>query len=285
MSRPVKKLGRFLLRIIELYNSARVPKASAALSYYLTMTIFPLIICLYALLGKNYRSAMEILGFLEQFLSADTIRILRNFLVHVAGNNSRAILLTGVTVLLTSSSAAVRCLESTIGDMQGEQRYRGMREFLFSLLYSLAFLAAMYFAILVMFTGREILSRINNYLPFVDISGSWQWMRFVLLGGIELVLFWGVYEASNSRSDKCYSFPGAVLSTAAMVVVSYVFSIFIAASTRYPLVYGSLASVILLMFWLFLCCQVILVGAAFNVALRDALGLRKKRKEKEKLEE
>ena len=51
--------------------------------------------------------------------------------------------------------------------------------------------------------------------------------------------------------------------------MSWVFSVFIAVSARYPLVYGSLASLVLLMFWLFLCCQIIFLGAALNVAVRD----------------
>ena len=51
--------------------------------------------------------------------------------------------------------------------------------------------------------------------------------------------------------------------------MSWVFSMFIAVSARYPLVYGSLASLVLLMFWLFLCCQIIFLGAALNVAVRD----------------
>ena len=57
-----------------------------------------------------------------------------------------------------------------------------------------------------------------------------------------------------------------------MVVMSYVFSAFITASARYSLVYGSLASLILLMFWLYLCCQIIYLGAALNIAIRDVCG-------------
>ena len=49
--------------------------------------------------------------------------------------------------------------------------------------------------------------------------------------------------------------------------MSWLFSGFIAASSRYPLVYGSLASMILLMFWLFLCSQLIYLGAALNQAI------------------
>ena len=260
---------RIVRGIVEQYTKRRIPKASAALSYYLTMTLFPVIICLYTLLGENYVRAMQILNFLEQFMSADTTLLIRRFIAHVATKNNAALLIAGLTVLVTSSSAAVRTLQSTIGEMQGGQRFQGLMDILFSVILSLVFLAAMYFAILVMFTGRDFLEFINGYLPFVDVGSSWRWIRFVLLGGIELVIFWGIYEVSKRRRDHYSTLPGAILSTLALVAMSFLFSIFIAASTRYPLVYGSLASLILLMFWLYISCQIIFIGAALNVVLRD----------------
>jgi membrane protein len=183
--------------------------------------------------------------------------------------------IAGLTVLITSASAAVRTLQATIGEMQGGRRYQGFSDFLFSLVFSLAFLASMYFGILVMFTGRDFIKLLNGWLPFIDIRRSWQWIRFLLLGGIELVIFWGIYAVSRRHRDHYAILPGALFATLGLVVMSWLFSGFIAVSTRYPLVYGSLASLILLMFWLHLCCQIIYVGAALNIALRDVLGKEK----------
>ena len=236
----------------------------------MTMTFFPLIICLYSLLGKNYLRIMEALKFVSQFISADTTHMLRNFMSHVALAGSNAMLIAGLTVLLTSASAGVRSMQSTIGELQGGERYQGVAGFLFSLVFSLVFIAAIYFAILVLFTGRDVLELLNGWLPFVDIGGSWQWIRFLLLAGIIFAIVWAVFAVSKRRSDRYRTFPGAALTTVGMVVMSYIFSAFIAVSTRYSLVYGSLASLILLMFWLYLCCQIIYLGAALNIALRDA---------------
>ena len=44
---------------------------------------------------------------------------------------------------------------------------------------------------------------------------------------------------------------------------------FIAASAKYPLVYGSIASVILLIFWLYLCSLMLIMGMVLNIVLRD----------------
>lgn len=235
----------------------------------MTMTFFPLLICLYSLLGKNYLRIMEALKFISQFISADSIYMLRNFMSHVARAGSSAMLIAGLTVLLSSASAGVRSMQSTIGELQGGERYRGLSGFLFSLAFSVVFVAAIYFAILVLFTGRDFIERLNGWLPFIDIGGSWQWIRFLLLAGIIFAIDWAMYAVSKRKQDRYRTFPGAVFTTVGMVVMSYVFSVFIAASARYSLVYGSLASLILLMFWLYLCCQIIYLGAALNIVIRD----------------
>lgn len=265
----MKKTGRFLSHWLGIYTRVKIPRASAALCYYLTMTLFPLIICLYTLLGSNYDRALQAVNFLEQFLSAQTVRNVRSFLGYVATHNNKAMLLAGATVLITTASAAMRSVQATIGEMQGGQRFEGLMDFVFSVIYSLAFLASMYFGMLVLITGSSFLEWINGLFPFVDISSSWQYLRFLLLGGTVFVIVWGLYIVARRKSDSYITFPGAILSTMGMVAVSLVFSAFIGVSARYPLVYGSLASMILLMFWLFLSCQVIFAGAALNITIRD----------------
>lgn len=265
----LRKVFHFLNELAELYSKKRIARASAALSYYLTMTIFPMIICLYSLLGMSHRSAIEVLELAEDFLAAETVIFIHTFLDYVASAHSHAMLIAGLTVLLSSASAGIRTVQATIGEIQGGQRFQGLTDFVFSVIFSAIFLAAMYFAILVILTGQEFLAFVSRIFPFIDPGSSWKWIRFLILGGIELVIFWGVYEASKRRSDKYSTIPGALVATVGTVAMSFAFSVFIGASTRYPLVYGSLASMILLMFWLYLCCQIIYIGAAFNVVLRN----------------
>ena len=80
----------------------------------------------------------------------------------------------------------------------------------------------------------------------------WLWTRFILLGGIAFLLFWSMFGFMRPRNDRYLVLPGAAFATAGIVVMSSVFSRLIASSTRYSLVYGSLASLILLMLWLYL---------------------------------
>ena len=53
----------------------------------------------------------------------------------------------------------------------------------------------------------------------------------------------------------------ALLSAAALVACSVLFSWFIGMSSRYSLVYGSLASLVILLVWLYFCGNILLLGA------------------------
>lgn len=265
----MKKIWAFAERFIGMYNQNRLPMAAAALSYHLTMTFFPMVIVLYSMLGNNYVKAMRVLAFAEHLLAAETVSVIRDFLTYVATDRSPAMVAAGVTVLISSASAAVRVLQSTIGGMQGGERYRGIWGFLISFVYSILLVAGIYLVMIIMLAGRGLMNKLNSFIPIIDISRSWDSVRFLILGGIVLLLFWGIYLISQRKEDRYETFAGAILATLAMVAVSLAFSAIIGVSARYPLVYGSLASLILLMMWLYFCSLVIYCGAAINIVLRD----------------
>ena len=265
----MKKTVDFSKRFIELYTENNLAQSAAAMAYFFTMTVFPIIICLYTLLGNNYELAVRVLDFLENFLAVGTVQSLRGFVMFVYMNHSPRMLLAGLVLIVTSASSAMRALQRPIAAMQGGQRYEGFGNFLFSVVLSVAFVAAMYCGIMVMVTGNKVLDFLSEVFPFADIRRSWIWVRFVLFFGLALVIIWLVYAVSRRRREHYPVFPGALLAAVGLAAVSFFFSIFLSASTRYPMVYGSLASIILLIFWLFVCSLVILCGAAFNIVLRD----------------
>ena len=265
----MKSFAAMIKRVAYYYNYKQLPLASAALCYHLIMTFFPLIICLYTLLGNSYERAVSILSFAENMLSADTLRAVKTFLNYVAANHSATMFVAGALVLLTCASAAVRSIAVTLGRMQGRQRFNTVQGFLFSFLFSLLFLITIWFGILVMFTSRSLMALINELLPFVDISSGWQSIKYLLLGGMLFLLLWGMFSVFRHRDNRFATWPGALAGSLGMLAVSAIFSKFIAASTRYSLVYGSLASVILLMLWMYFSGQAMYIGAAFNIALWD----------------
>ena len=255
--------------VYAIYLDEQVPRAAAAMSYYLTMSLFPLIVCLYALLGRNYDNMLQILELADRVVTPETTRYIKGFLLYVANNPSRGMLLAAVTLLLSSASAAVRVMQLELREIRGTQsRVLGLNGWLFSLLFCLAFVFVLYFGILVILTGPTVLTFVEKILPVLPVTRAWEWLRFFVLGGLVFLTLWGVYAVSALRGGmKGPTAPGALLGTLGIVLMSMAFSAFIAVSARYPLVYGSLASIILMMFWLFLSCQMICIGAALNAVM------------------
>ena len=273
---PVAFVKEVAKDVVGIYLGKMIPRASAALSYYLTMTIFPMIICLYALFGQNYQMAMNIFNHLERFLTPSAAQLIKSFLVDVAGRSGKTVLVAAITMLVLSASAAIRTLQGTIGEMQGGHRFRALPDFLISFALAAALVFAVYFSMVVLLTGHRFLRWMQGNFSVEIADASWDWMRFLFLGGVALLLLWGLFGFTRPRNDRYLVLPGAVLSTVGIVAMGSLFSKLIASSTRYSLVYGSLASLILLMLWLYLVCQTIFIGAALNIALRN----RKRRKEK-----
>jgi len=259
----------FFTAFLRLYRGNRLNTASAALSYYLTMTAFPLLICLYTMLGNSHESALRIVRLASGILAPDTIKLIEDFLEYISSNNSTAMLIAGLLVLVSYASSALRSIQGTLCAMQGGQKYSGLRHYAFSVVFSLVFLSAMYFAVLAMLSGGQFIAFVNRAVPFLDISKGWVFVRFVALAGIFFLVVWSIYEMPKRSTDSYSTFMGAILAALAMLAVSMCFSFVISRSSNYPLVYGSLASIILLMLWLYSCCTVIYCGAAFNIAMRD----------------
>lgn len=262
--------GRLLLRRVrQLYGEKRLPRAASALSFHLTATVFPLLIILYTLLGRGDARTGELLALGRELMAGRSVEILGEFLRYVENNNSSAMTTAALLLLVSSASAAVRTLGATVGDLQGKQRYRGLRDLLFSVIFSLVFTTAIYFAVLVMLSGEAVLNWLSAYLPGFDAAAAWRALRYPLLAGIDYAIICAAYRLAMADEERYPIHAGALAATGALLLSCLAFSAVIGASARYPLVYGSLASIILLMLWLQTCCLVICTGAALNVALRD----------------
>ena len=89
-------------------------------------------------------------------------------------------------------------------------------------------------------------------------------MLFVIF----IFMIYLLYRITAPKEVKNDLLFGAFISAAVLLLVSVLFSWFISMSSRYPLVYGSLASIIIFMLWIYTCGQILYMGNALNVVLR-----------------
>ena len=212
---------------------------------------------------------MRVIEFVAPLLPAKAVEFTMSFMSYVSENYNLLMMFLALSVILMTASAAFRSLENTIGAMQGKQRYEGIVFYLFSIILSLGFTLTIYLAILAMFFFFFFIRSINLYLPFLNIGNIWVSLRYLLMFGVAFAILTLIFEICKSKDQHYSTVFGALSATGMLVGISAVFSSFINFSIKYPIIYSSLASLILLMFWLYCCCQAVYCGAAVNIVLRD----------------
>ena len=265
----LKRLKTLAETMARLYFECHIPRAAAGLSYFLTLSFFPMLICLYNMLGSMFPATEELRAFLTGLLPESATVVILEFLRYVSANMSSSMLVMALGVLVTSASAAFRCIDNVTAEMRGRARYSGFFELLFSVIFALVFMVALYLAVILIVTGRWFLELADRHIMFMNISDSWSWARFVLLFLLLFVILLWLYRMTAPRGKlaQIRLLPGALLAALALVAVSILFSAMISVNVTYPVVYGSLASLIIMMFWLYLCGIILFLGNMLNISL------------------
>lgn len=256
---------RFLWDLVQVYLEKHVSRASAQLAYYLLLSVFPVLLIVSAILGMLPIAGSDllarILGGVPQAISV----LLEDYLRYVDSNQSVAMLSGGIIMTLTASSAAFRGLMDIFGEVFGQRVRGGVLGAVFSVLLSLLLLVMIYGSLLIVLLGDWLLSMIRFLLDVPVLHYGWR-MAQLLMPFALIFLFLALIYRLTARTPrhKQMVLPGAFLASVALVAATSLFSTFIGVSSRYATVYGSLASVIILMVWLFLCSNILILGNIFN---------------------
>lgn len=262
---------RFGLDVAELYFDKKVSRSAAELAYFLVLSFFPALICINAVIGTLDLDVVSLLENASVIIPEAALSVLTEYVRYITVNQSRALLTAGIIMTLFSASAAMRSLMDVMDDIYGRRSYTGLWQIVASVAFSVLFLLTIYLSLVVVLTGNwffhlleELIRRVPR-LGELRLPWDWQWMRFVILFCLVLVFVLLLYRATALRvKPRAPIFKGAFLASAALVLASVVFSYFIGLSSRYSLVYGSLASVVILLVWLYLCGNILILGNCCN---------------------
>ncbi|MCI9670408.1 MAG: YihY/virulence factor BrkB family protein [Lawsonibacter sp.] len=271
----------FAVEAAGLYLRVGASRAAAALSYFLILTLFPLLVCVNYFIGLFHLDLENLLQSLDQILPAEALAVIQDYLGYVSDSQSRALLLASLITILISASAGLRTLLAAMDDLHGASDPRPFRRAVFSVGLSALFLLTIYLSVVVIFTGEwffwlleeQLPRHMIEHIPLSALSGLWRWMRYLLLFCFVLMLVLIVYRAGTPRGAmrRPVVLLSSLLAAVAIVGASVLFSWFIGMSSRYALVYGSLASLIILLVWLYLCGNLLLLGAVVGRVLEDRL--------------
>lgn len=262
---------RFIADIVYLYFQKHVSRAAAGLAYFLILTFFPILICITAFASMVNVQLSDLLYDLSHLLPESVYGVFQDYLGYLDNNLSTAMLFTGSTLAIFFAASAIRGITAVMHELYGGPRAGPVIRIAASLLFALLLLVTVYLSMIVMLTGGWFFHLVGNALGLSDLAlrlGFLQWAKYlVLLCPVFLFVFLLYRFAAPLQPPRPPVIPGALLASAALAIASAVFSLVVSHSTRYSLIYGSLASVIVMLVWFYLCGNILILGNVVNYVL------------------
>ncbi|WP_278873292.1 YihY/virulence factor BrkB family protein [Anaerotignum lactatifermentans] len=260
---------KVILLTIQGYFDNKVGRNAAAMTYYLLFAMFPFFIFVTSLLGLLHLPTLTLDGQITRFLPEDVVVFLNLAIEHITKSSNNALLTFGLVFSVWFPLRAVSNLMEAINDIYGEEK-SGSHSIRTAILTALTIvlIPAM---LLLLLLGERVLGFVGEYIPIsAEFITGWSRMRFVPMAAALLFMLSAVYFFSPSKIQKArYILPGAILSMGVWMLFSLIFSYYVDHMGRYSIIYGSIGVIIALLVWMDWSMIAMLMGAVFNVALKE----------------
>ena len=269
---PRTGFGRLAADMVQRYYAHDVARDSAALTYYLLFAIFPLLIFISTLLGLLELDIAYITSVLEPLFPADVLNVVRSYLEYVSANPSRQLLWFSLVFSIWFPMRASGCLMHSLRKAFGRSAPESLwRSQLRILLFTVWLIVVIAVTLCLVVVGRTVLEFVGRFVSVTEaFITAWSSLRFVVLALVMVVTLVVLYMLSQGQRRPLREvLPGVASSLAAWMVLSMAFSYYVETMGRYSVLYGSIATVIVVLLWLYMSGQVLILGAEFSAALLD----------------
>ena len=286
----LRTIWRVFRRLIWETATDNTTGLAAQMAYTLLIALAPMLLFLWHLLGlfgTDPQKLHGIFGVLKSFMPPDPkvqdILDAAAASVVVTGSSgllANAGILLGIycgTVFIATIS---RALSHTYGVTEPRNWWSK---------YIISFLLLFWFAILILFSFNAIvfgetlagIAEVNLQLP-IPLQ---QWvvalsLPFTALALIFLALLLYLLTPENYLTMR-QALPGAIFFSLGWITVTKLFQLYVARYSKYDATYLALASIIILLTWMYLTCLFLLLGGKLNAILRRE---RQKRRKSETVE-
>ncbi len=242
-------------------------------TYFILVSMLPMLISLCSFLPFTPITELDLLHMIDTCLPDFT----HEFLGHIVEDAYNASASTvGLTVLFffwagsTGMLSLIRGL-NRIDDILERRNYFLLR--LIASFYTVVLGILILVMQVILIFGRRIKNlMMASYPNLWNLGAHVYQIRYVTLLILSILIFCLIYAYVPSKSKPFFQqLPGAIFTAIAWTVFSTFFGRYVEKLNPYGL-YGSLATTMMLLFWLYICVYIFFVGAFLNRFLRRNKG-------------
>ena len=252
------------------FSAVSVPTHASSIAYYTFLSVVPLLAICISLVSLVGFGRQEVLDFISPFLP-ETFQDLVTSLIKDAYNvGGLAFSVSSLSLLWTASKGA-KALRAGLNSAYGEQESRSAVGVVVISILSVIVMGILIAIQVWLVFGDSLLSVVSQ---FISDTIPQEWFT----SAVSLVTSLGF---GSLLLDLCYTFlpngkrlmlrqvPGAMFAMAGIHVLSWAFHVYVVHFGNYSVLYGSLATVALFLFWMYIVFYIMITGAFLNRWLSD----------------
>ena len=261
-----------LYDIIKLYFfgllSGGVTHRASAIAFSFFMALFPFALFLLNLIPfiplNNFQN--DFLVFVSQSVPPNTYDAIEIILKDILNNSYKGLLSSGFLLSIFLMSNGINALLDSFEMSENISKKRGFfRQYIIAIALSvlIAFLLLLTVAILILVT--VFIHQIETQSGYVSKIPLIEFTRYLFVI-IMILLITSILYKYGTKETKQISFIsyGSVMTTILFVLTSYLFGIYVEKFARYNELYGSIGTLLVMMFYVWLNCILILLGFELN---------------------
>lgn len=261
--------GYSLYDLVELYLVGIVKGAfsyrAGSIAFSFFMALFPFALFILNLIPyipiNNFQA--DFLQFIANSVPPNTFGAIESIILDIMNNSYNSLLSSGVLLsifLMTNGVLAI------IGGFESSYHISITRNFIRQYIVALALSVLLAF-VLIFSVAILVIIEIMIYKLAINTSFL-SWIRNIYLVLVVLLTTSILYKF-GAKETKRVSFIsiGSIFTTILYVLTSYLFGVYVLQFARYNELYGSIGTLLVVMFYLWINCMILLLGFELNLVI------------------
>ncbi len=265
----------FILKSIsQKINEDKVSVYAAQSSFFILVSFIPCLILLCTLIQYTPITEQMLLNAFEEIVPSQLTPLVASIINEIYSRSSAAIIsITAIATLWVAGKAFLGITEG-LNSIYGtaETRFYLLRRIKASF-YTLVLVVIMVICLGLLVFGNVILNLTQVSFPVLNIViGQLLRYKTLLMQCLLTLFFMFLYKyIPNRKGSLIREFPGALFAGVGWQLFSFLYSLYINHSSGFMNMYGSLATIVFAMLWLYFCISIVFYGAELNTFIEKKI--------------
>lgn len=260
----MKKTVKNIIEFVKDMNRHNVAAYAASISFCFFLSLLPTLMFVFALVPYLPIDKGDIITAIEMVVPRSLIPSFSGMLDDIYKNTISLLPITAIATLWAAGMGMVGLIRGLNGVLEVEDTRNYFLLRLIAMGYTILMLAVEFLSIIILGFGNSIISAARQFFNLSGPTYDLIFFRVIFVWVILFVAFDLIYAFMPAERQRLsLSLPGAAIASLGWCVLTWGFSVYIDYFNGFS-IYGNLTLIMVLLFWLYACFSVLIMGAFLN---------------------